>query len=306
MIRISIVTISYNQARYLEETICSVVEQDYPHVEYIVVDPGSTDGSRDIIDRYRDRIDKVIFEPDNGPADGLNKGFAQATGDIFGFLNSDDVLLSGALSQVANAFSRSSLVDVISGHGIVIDANGKEMRRTYSDHFYRIMAAYGACILVQQSTFFRSQMFNRVGGFNIDNRSNWDGELFVDMSLHQARFKVILLLHLRGPEVIGRGWIGRLIVKRFLMRPDVSLYLRTEELAQAWLVSFSGQIRYLPSLEIPEPGDDSAGTDAECAAPIQPSSKVRFGIIGQIRLGKGIDWLEPFSKKGLLTFNDFC
>lgn len=189
--KISIITISYNQARYLEEAICSVVEQDYPNVEYIVVDPGSTDGSRDIIERYRDRIDKIIFEPDNGPADGLNKGFAQATGDIFGFLNSDDVLLPGALSEVAKTFSLFSLTDVISGHGIVVDANGKEIRRIYSDRYNRIMAGYGACILVQQSTFFRSQIFSRVGGFNIENRSNWDGELFVDMSLHQARFKVI-------------------------------------------------------------------------------------------------------------------
>lgn len=189
--KISIVTISFNQARFLEQAICSVLDQDYPDVEYIVVDPGSTDGSREIIERYRDRIDKIIFEPDNGPADGLNKGFAQATGDIFGFLNSDDVLLPGALTQVAKAFNLSSQTDVISGHGIVVDANGKEIRRIYSDRFNRIMAAYGACILVQPSTFFRSELFSRIGGFNIENRSNWDGELFIDMSLHQARFKTI-------------------------------------------------------------------------------------------------------------------
>lgn len=189
--KFSIITISFNQAPFLEEAILSVLEQDYPDVEYIVVDPGSTDGSREIIERYRDRIDKIIFEPDKGPADGLNKGFAQATGDIFGFLNSDDVLLPGALTQVAKAFGASPQTDVISGHGIVVDAKGKEMRRVYSDRFNKTMAGYGACILVQPSTFFRSRMFNRIGGFNIENRSNWDGELFVDMSLHQARFKTI-------------------------------------------------------------------------------------------------------------------
>ena len=189
--KFSIVTISYNQARFLEQAIRSVIEQDYPDVEYIVVDPGSTDGSREIIERYRDRIDKIIFEPDNGPSDGLNKGFARATGDILGFLNSDDILLPGALTQAAKAFGVSSQTDVISGHGIVVDAKGKEMRRVYSDSFNKIMAGYCACILVQPSTFFRSRMFNRIGGFNIENRSNWDGELFVDMSLHQARFKTI-------------------------------------------------------------------------------------------------------------------
>lgn len=189
--KISIVTISFNQSRFLEQAICSVIDQDYRDVEYIVVDPGSTDGSREIIERYRDRIDKIIFEPDRGPADGLNKGFAQATGDIFGFLNSDDALLPGALAQVAKAFSLSTEADVISGHGVVVDASGKEIRRIYSDRFSRILAAYGACIMIQPSTFFRSELFNRAGGFNIENRSNWDGELFIDMSLHQARFKTI-------------------------------------------------------------------------------------------------------------------
>jgi glycosyltransferase involved in cell wall biosynthesis len=189
--KVSIVTISYNQAKYLEEAIRSVVEQDHDNFEYIVVDPGSTDGSRDIIERYRDRIDKIIFAPDNGPADGLNKGFAEATGDIFGFLNSDDMLLPGALTQVVGSFALHSRADVISGHGIVVDPNGKEIRRVFSDRFNKVMAAYGACILVQPSTFFRSRIFRRIDGFNIANRSNWDAELFIDMSLHQARFKTV-------------------------------------------------------------------------------------------------------------------
>ena len=97
--KFSIVTISYNQAQFLEQAIRSVIEQDYPDVEYIVVDPGSTDGSREIIERYRDRIDRIIFEPDKGPADGLNKGFAQATGDVFGFSKDISCCLSKSLIQ---------------------------------------------------------------------------------------------------------------------------------------------------------------------------------------------------------------
>ncbi len=77
--KVSVVTISYNQAEFLEQCIRSVIEQDYDDIEYIVVDPGSTDGSRDIIEKYHDYIDHIIFEPDCGPADGLNKGFAHAT-----------------------------------------------------------------------------------------------------------------------------------------------------------------------------------------------------------------------------------
>ncbi len=189
--KISIVTISFNQARFLEQAICSVLEQGHPTVEYIVVDPGSTDGSREIIQRYRDRIDKLIFEPDKGPADGLNKGFAHASGDVFGFLNSDDTLEPGSLSSVARYFETHPEVDVVSGHSWIIDAEGRRKRRFYSDRFSLRMAAYGASILAQQSTFFRSEIFRRVDGFNIDNRSAWDGELFVDMALAGARFALV-------------------------------------------------------------------------------------------------------------------
>src|SRR5271170_7307769 len=102
--RVSIVTVSFNQASFLERAIRSVLEQDYPDIEYIVVDPGSTDGSRDIIDRYRSQISKIILEPDTGPANGLNKGFAAASGNIFGYINADDAYLPGAIAKAVSAF----------------------------------------------------------------------------------------------------------------------------------------------------------------------------------------------------------
>ena len=117
-LKFSIVTISFNQARFLEQAILSVISQDYLNIQYIVVDPGSTDGSRDIIEKYHNHIDKIIFEPDNGPADGLHKGFGVATGQIYGFLNSDDFLLSSAIATVAKEFERRSDIDVLSGHGL--------------------------------------------------------------------------------------------------------------------------------------------------------------------------------------------
>lgn len=186
--KISVVTISFNQARFLGECIDSVLKQDYPDIEYIVVDPGSTDGSRDIIERYRDKISKVIYEPDKGPADGLNKGFAAAQGDVFGFLNSDDVLESGALSRVAMYFKTHPNVDVVSGHSRIIDSDGKAMRSFYSDRFSLWMVAHRSAILSQASTFFRAEIFHRTGGFNTGNFVAWDGELFVEMAIVGARF----------------------------------------------------------------------------------------------------------------------
>jgi glycosyltransferase involved in cell wall biosynthesis len=188
--RVSIVTISFNQAEFLERAIRSVVEQDYPEIEYIVVDPGSTDGSRDIIERYRSRIARVIYEPDRGPADGLNKGFDCATGDIFGFLNSDDMLLPGAVRS-AVAFLNANEVDVVSAHAIVIDAEDRKLRTAYSESFSLKMFAYGACVLVQPSTFFRREVFERAQGFNVENKAIWDGELWADMALSGARFALV-------------------------------------------------------------------------------------------------------------------
>lgn len=189
--RVSIVTISYNQAQFLERALKSVIEQDHDDIEYIIVDPGSTDGSRDIIERYRSRIAKLIFEPDKGPADGLNKGFAHATGEIYGYLNSDDMLLPGVLSRVNHFFQTNPNVDVVSGHCIVTDEHDRKVRNSYSDRFSLLNYAYGAAILMQPSTFFRAEIFERTNGFNISNKSNWDGELFVDMLLQGGRFAVV-------------------------------------------------------------------------------------------------------------------
>jgi len=186
--KVSIVTISYNQAQYLEQCIQSVLEQKYSDIEYIIVDPGSTDGSREIIERYRDRIDKIIFEPDNGPADGLNKGFDQATGRIFGFLNADDYFLSGAIKTIVSAFQSNTGKDVICGNALIVSKEGETLRRFYSRSFSPLRAVYGAATLPQQATFFKAGSFRRAGGFNARNNIAWDGELWIDLALCGARF----------------------------------------------------------------------------------------------------------------------
>jgi glycosyltransferase involved in cell wall biosynthesis len=189
--KFSVVTISFNQKQYLEEALRSVLAQDFPAIEYIVVDPGSSDGSRELIEGFRSQLARVVFEPDQGAADGLNKGFEHASGDIFAFLNSDDVLLPGALRIVAQAFAQNPDCDIVMGNGFTIDAQGKRIRRIRAAGFTLDRYFYGGATWLQQATFFRRSAFEAVGGFNVNNRSCWDGELLVDMVRRGARVKYV-------------------------------------------------------------------------------------------------------------------
>jgi GT2 family glycosyltransferase len=186
-LKFSVVTISFNQGQYLEETLNSVLGQDHPQLEYIVVDPGSTDGSRELIGRYSDRLSKIVFEPDDGAADGLNNGFRHATGSIYGFLNSDDVLLPGALEAVGRVFEQDSGCGIVMGNGFLVDSSGKRIRHVRAAGFTPSRYFYGGATWLQQATFFRREAFEEVGGFNRINRSCWDGELVLEMARAGAK-----------------------------------------------------------------------------------------------------------------------
>ncbi len=214
--KISIVTISYNQAQFLERAILSIVEQDHEDLEYIVVDPGSTDGSLDIIDRYRFNITKIVYEPDSGPADGLNKGFSHATGEIFGFINADDALLPGALRNVSDYFEKNPKIDVVCGSGLIIDAESREIKRLVPTRVSKRLCAYGSVTFLQQSTFFRRSAFLEARGFNKQNRTCWDGELLLDMAINGRRFGIIYedlaLFRIHGESISGSGRLANLYI----------------------------------------------------------------------------------------------
>lgn len=122
-VKISIVTPSYNQAEYLEETIQSVLNQRYPDLEYIIVDGGSSDNSKDIIDKYSSKLYWYVSEPDNGQADAINKGMSRASGEICAFLNSDDLYLPGALQLVATYFEQNPTCNWVCGDTVYFGEN---------------------------------------------------------------------------------------------------------------------------------------------------------------------------------------
>jgi len=122
--KISIVTPSYNQGQYLEETIRSVLMQEYPNLEYIIIDGGSTDGSVEIIKKYEPWLTYWVSEPDRGQSHAINKGFARSTGKIMAWINSDDYYVKGAFQVVANAFLYNS-TGWVAGNCYILEENGR-------------------------------------------------------------------------------------------------------------------------------------------------------------------------------------
>jgi glycosyltransferase involved in cell wall biosynthesis len=176
--KISIVTPSFNQGDFLEETIRSVLEQDYPDLEYIIMDGGSTDRSVDIIRKYADRIAFWVSEPDAGQSDALRKGFSRATGEVFGWLNSDDTLAPGTLRRVGKFFAAHPDVDLTYGNMYLVDPSGRRLYTAYPLLDLRILV-YENRFIPQQAMFWRRGLYERVGGVNPELRFAMDFELTV-------------------------------------------------------------------------------------------------------------------------------
>lgn len=188
MLSMGVVTLSFNQVGYLSQAIESVSVGDPRRLRYVIVDPGSTDGSREIIKKYAGRFHATCLEADRGPADGLNKGFGLCGGDILGYLNSDDRFVAGALDFALAYFANNPDIDVLLGSIRIVDGSGRiSIRCRPVERFDPALHVAGACNVWQQATFFRRKAFEAVGGFNVDNPISWDSELVVDLMLKGCR-----------------------------------------------------------------------------------------------------------------------
>jgi len=193
--RISIITPSYNQNRYIERTIQSVIEQDYPNLEYIIIDGGSTDNTIDIIKKYEKYISRWISEKDNGQAHAINKGLTLATGEIIAYLNSDDIYLPGAFNNVVSSFNTDHHNQIVYGDCLYIDQNGDVIKkRKEIDFDYTMGCLIGFGIFINQPTvFMRRSVIEKVGLFNEDLQMNMDGEYWFRCAQNGIVFKHIPL-----------------------------------------------------------------------------------------------------------------
>ena len=161
--RVSIVTPSYNQEQFIEETIRSVLLQGYPDLEYIIIDGGSTDGSAEVIRKYEPWLAYWVSERDRGQSHAINKGIARASSDVLFWLNSDDLVLPGAFSTVAMLFAQNPQVRMITGQAQIIDAQGKQMGTLTSQFPSWADYATRKCTIRQVATFFDRALFDELG-----------------------------------------------------------------------------------------------------------------------------------------------
>ncbi len=186
MLKFSIITVSYNQSEFIRQNIESVLAQDYPNFEHIIIDGGSTDGTVEILKEYPHL--NWVSEKDKGQSDGLNKGFRKAQGDIIAWINSDDMLYAGALKKINAFFETNPDKSVVTGNQVIIDRQGDELRVISAERF-----TYGHLLnerssVMQNSTFFRRRVLIDVGYLDESFHYTMDHELFVRIAKKYESF----------------------------------------------------------------------------------------------------------------------
>lgn len=236
---VSIVTPSFNQVNFLEATILSILNQDYPHIEYIIIDGGSTDGSIEVIKKYADRLTYWVSESDQGQTDALNKGFARVTGKYMAYLNSDDTLEPHAVSEAVALLEKNPQWGMVYGDTHYIDEAGYPIGNfPASQTDYRKLRR-GYVHIPQQAAFWRTDLWQQVGPLDPTFYFAMDYDLWVRLAeISQLRYypRVWANFRLHGdsktivdddrcwPEMIrvhrrdGGGWFSIIVAKYYLRR----------------------------------------------------------------------------------------
>jgi len=214
---VSIITPSYNQVKYLEDTIQSVIQQDYPNLEYIIVDGGSTDGSPEVIERYQDKFAWWVSESDQGQADAINKGFRKATGEIVAWLNSDDLYLPGTISSAVELFQKNPAAGVIYGDAVSADADGRLLNELrFSSWGTRDFLQFN--IICQPAVFMKRSIVEKVGYLDPNYHFFLDHQLWIRLSretefVHHPEIWAVSRYHQDAKNVTMASGCGAEVIK---------------------------------------------------------------------------------------------
>ena len=185
---VSIVTPCYNMARYVEQTVRSVLDQDYPHIEYIVMDGGSTDGTLEILKKYEGRA-RIYSEPDQGAADAVNRGFERSRGSLLAFLNADDYYLPGAVATAARSLVAHPEVAGVYGEGLWVDQQGRTIGE-YPTAPFDAALLNEECFICQPAAFFRRSAFQQAGGLDTSLQFAFDYDLWIRLARRHSMLKL--------------------------------------------------------------------------------------------------------------------
>jgi glycosyltransferase involved in cell wall biosynthesis len=247
--KISIVTVNYNLGSYLERTIESVLSQKYPNLEYVVIDGGSTDQSVEILEKYKSQFSYFISEPDKGLYNALNKGFSKTSGDIMGWINSDDLLHPKSLFKIAAYFQNDRNVNWLQGKPCVYNETDEIIfeREAVNEYNFFLNRGYKpeGTFIQQESTFWRKELWNKAGGYLTEDYSLagdfelWmrffkysklyctneklggfrkrDGQLSSNFTQYIEQADEIVTLHLQNLSLLARILLQYYTIKKLLL-----------------------------------------------------------------------------------------
>jgi len=212
--KVSIITITYNSAATVEDTLRSVVNQDYPNIEYLIIDGKSKDNTLQIVDKYKDKITKVVSEKDKGLYDALNKGIALASGEIVGMLHSDDLYASNqVISDIVKTFESNPEAEGVYADLVFVDRNDiNKITRTWESGDYEEGDFLNGWMPPHPTFFVRKECYERFGGFNTTLRLSADYELMLRM-IHKNKIKLAYL-----PKVVVKMRMGGVSNVSFFVR----------------------------------------------------------------------------------------
>jgi glycosyltransferase involved in cell wall biosynthesis len=302
---VSIITPSFNQVQFLEYTIQSVLQQDYPNLEYIVVDGDSTDGSPDVIERYQDQLAWWVSEPDLGQADAINKGFRKSSGEIIAWLNSDDLYLPGAISSAVELFQNNPDAGVIYGDAVSADADGRllnELRFSSWDteDFLQFK------IICQPAVFMKRSFVEKVGYLDPSYHFFLDHQLWIRLSretdfVHYPEIWAVSRYHMDAKNRTMASESGAEVIRIMEWaekEPDLAAIIG-KNYHQVWAGAYQIIARYL--LDGGKPGEAFL-TYYKAARTWPPSLRVywhRFLFSALDRLGLGFvgRWYYKFKNR---------
>lgn len=253
--KISIITPSYNQGEYLEQTILSILNQNYLNLEYIIIDGGSTDQSVEIIKKYEKHLAYWVSEPDNGQTHAINKGFKRSTGELVAWMNSDDVYSENTLHRVAEVFKNNSNIDVYFADKVHIDENDQELFvQRYAP--YRIETfANDKMAMCNQACFWKRRVFDKIGYLDESIQFAMDYEYFIRMGTKNLKFKHFPEIwgkqrYYEGTKTSEKKWIKILyqnkeeVNRRYGLKRSVAKRYKSKIYRASYYIS-CGNIKYL-------------------------------------------------------------